>query len=202
MKQLSKIFVFLLAVLGLVALVSCGGGDTNTPEPKQEEKKKKNDKNKPNKPTKTTKTKKETPVEEPTPAVEIQAVDPVVSTTVTSAPTEQPSVDQTIEDKKKILADAKPVEITNTPTPENDVMLEKTVLMPRILLEEENKETTVAAPVVEPTPVVAPTMEPLPTAPVVETNPNKPQKVTEEEFLFDSSEVQTNPFEIKEDGVK
>ena len=50
--------------------------------------------------------------------------------------------------------------------------------------------------------VVAPTMEPLPTAPVVETNPNKPQKVTEEEFLFDSSEVQTNPFEIKEDGVK
>ena len=176
--------------------------ETPTEEPKQEEKKKKNDKNKPNKPTKTPKTKKETQVEEPTPVVEVQAVDPVVSTTVTSAPTEQPSVDQTIEDKKKILADAKPVEITNTPSPENDVMLEKTVLMPRILLEEENKETTVAAPVVEPTPVVAPTMEPLPTAPVVETNPNKPQKVTEEEFLFDSSEVQTNPFEIKEDGVK
>ena len=176
--------------------------ETPTEEPKQEEKKKKNDKNKPNKPTKTTKTKKETQVEEPTPVVEVQAVDPVVSTTVTPAPTEQPSVDQTIEDKKKILADAKPVEITNTPSPETDVMLEKTVLMPRILLEEENKETTVAAPVVEPTPVVAPTMEPLPTAPVVETNPNKPQKVTEEEFLFDSSEVQTNPFEIKEDGVK
>lgn len=167
-------------------------------EPKQEEKKKKNDKNKPNKPSKPTKTKKETPVEEPAPA----AVEAPVTETVTPAVTEQPSVDQTIEDKKKILADAKPVEITNTPSPENDVMLEKTVLMPRILLEEENKETTVAAPVVEPTPVVAPTMEPLPTAPVVETNPNKPQKVTEEEFLFDSSEVQTNPFEIKEDGVK
>ena len=80
-------------------------------------------------------------------------------------------------------------------------MLEKTVLMPRILLEEEKKEETPVAVPAE-VAVPTPTMEPLPAQAPTPIDPNKPQKVTEEEFLLDSTEVQTNPFEIKEDGVK
>ena len=111
-----------------------------------------------------------------------------------------------MEENKQKIADAKPVEITNTQAPaENDVMLEKTVLMPRILLDEEKKEEVapvVETPKVEEAPVATPTMEPLPAKKATASNPNKPQKVTEEEFLIDSTEVQSNPFEIKEDGVK
>ena len=167
--------------------------ESKTEEPKQEEKKKKNDKPKDkNKPTKTTK-KTETP-QEPTPA-------PVVEPT----PTDNQSTKITaeaIEAKKQAIKDAKPVEITNTQAPENnDVMLEKTVLMPRILLEEEKKEETPVAVPAE-VAVPTPTMEPLPAQAPTPIDPNKPQKVTEEEFLLDSTEVQTNPFEIKEDGVK
>ena len=99
------------------------------------------------------------------------------------------------------LADAKPIEITNTQAPENDdVMLEKTVLMPRILLEEENKVEAVPAPAPAPAPAQA--MEPLPQQAATPVDPNKPQKVTEEEFLVDSSEVQSNPFATNENGVK
>ena len=36
MKKLSKLFMLLVAVLGLVGLVACGGGGTNTPDPKPE----------------------------------------------------------------------------------------------------------------------------------------------------------------------
>ena len=167
--------------------------ESKAEEPKQEEKKKKNDKPKDkNKPTKTTK-KPETP-QEPTPA---PAVEPT--------PTDNQSTkitDDAIEAKKQAIKDAKPVEITNTQAPENnDVMLEKTVLMPRILLEEEKKEETPVAVPAE-VAVPTPTMEPLPAQAPTPIDPNKPQKVTEEEFLLDSTEVQTNPFEIKEDGVK
>lgn len=165
--------------------------ESQTEAPKTDEKKKKNDKpkdkNKPTKPTKKPEEQVAAPVETPaaTPA-------PVVET--------KPIEAATIEENKQKIADAKPVEITNTPAPqENDVMLEKTVLMPRILLDEEKKDEV--APVVA-APVAAPTMEPLPPQAPTPVDPNKPQKVTEEEFLVDSSEVQSNPFEIKEDGVK
>ena len=156
-------------------------------------KKKKNDKpkdkNKPTKPTKKT----ETPPEStPAPAAEPTTTE-TQNTTITA---------EAIEAKKQAIKDAKPVEITNTQAPENnDVMLEKTVLMPRILLEEEKKEETPVAVPAE-VAVPTPTMEPLPAQAPTPIDPNKPQKVTEEEFLLDSTEVQTNPFEIKEDGVK
>ena len=194
--------------------------EASNPEPKQEEKKKKNDKPKDkNKPTKTTKkvettpVVEETPVVEQTPVVEVQQpvevqqtveVQPVVEPvqTIENAPVveitpETASIVEipTVEEPKEEIADAKPVEITQPQPEETDIMLEKTVLMPRIMIEEEiAKENT---PAVEES-----KMEPLPAAPIVETNPNKPQKVTEEEFLIDSTEVQSNPFEIKEDGVK
>ncbi len=156
-------------------------------EQKTEEKKKKvdkpKDKNKPTKPTKKVETPKEiveTPVENT----------PVVETNV-------PTTMAKIEENKQKIAAAKPIEITSNKTSDtDDVMLEKTVLMPRILLDEEKKEELVAeaknVPIME---------EPSAKTPK-KVDSNKPQKVTEEEFLIDSSEAQSNPFEIKEDGVK
>ena len=97
-------------------------------------------------------------------------------------------------------------------------MLEKTVLMPRITLDEENKETKdnkepeknietlesieVLETIEETTVKEEPKKEIKASAPIVETKKNKPQKVTEEEFLIDNAEIQSNPFEINDDGVK
>lgn len=160
-------------------------------EPKKKEEKPK-DKNKPTKPTKKDPPPVETiaptapvtePAKEPAP-VEAVAPAPVVAPVAeqTPAPEMTPAVaakpvstmtTAQIEENKKLLADAKPVEITSGSSNENDAMLGETVLMPRILGEDQK-----------------------------DLNISKPQKVTEEEFLVDESQVQSNPFEIKEDGVK
>lgn len=160
--------------------------EDNKEENKADDKKKKNDKPKDkNKPTKSTKKDVASKENVPEPA--------------NAAPVEVAQATPVAEAAPQPVADAKPIEITNTQAPQNDdVMLEKTVLIPRILLEEENKVEAVPAPA----PAPAQAMEPLPQQAATPVDPNKPQKVTEEEFLVDSSEVQSNPFATNENGVK